>query len=235
MKLRDFFCLPRKNRRAPNKTRSEANSIDGRPATQLAVLPHSQPDLRIGSSILPHSQPDLGTELLIPSTSVPSPSQNQTLGGTCATVLRGVHLTILPCDPDNAAQDPIQEVIGTGQEKQSEPPEHAIESSAMDENGSNWKSTAYATTKLVINLLKESADAFPPLKSAVGGLSVILDHRDVRFIFHTTHPRCSRLSQRTIDCRKTIELLMPRVEGLAESLYTPVPEGEEGRRKVLER
>ena len=188
MKLRDFFCLPRKNRRAQSKARSEANSIDGRLATQLAVLPHSQPDLRVGSSILPHSQPDLGIELLIPSTSVPSPSQNQTLGGMCATVLRGVHLTILPCDPGNAAQDPIQEVIGTEQDRQSELSEHAIESSATDENGSDREPTAYSTTKSAINLVKESTDAFTPLKSIGGRLSEILNHCDVQYTSHTTPP-----------------------------------------------
>ena len=51
---------------------------------------------------------------------------------------------------------------------------------------SNWGSTAYATTKLAINLVKESADVFPPLKSVAGGLSAILDHCDVRFTSHTT-------------------------------------------------
>ena len=147
-----------------------------------------------------------------------------------------VYLTILPRNTENTAHDPIQSIIGTRRYKQLKPSEHTIKQSATGESGSNWKSTAYATTKLVINLLKESADAFPPLKSAVGGLSAILDHRDVRFIFHTTHPRCSRLSQKIVDCRKTIESLVPRVEGLAKSLCTPVPEGEvkeEGRREAL--
>ena len=39
-------------------------------------------------------------------------------------------------------------------------------------------------------------------------------------------------------CRKTIESLMPRVEGLAQSLSVPVPEGEakeEERRRSLKR
>jgi len=39
-------------------------------------------------------------------------------------------------------------------------------------------------------------------------------------------------------CRQTIESLIPRVEGLAQSLSSPVPEGEfkeEERRKILER
>jgi len=39
-------------------------------------------------------------------------------------------------------------------------------------------------------------------------------------------------------CRQTIEALIPRVEGLAETLGAPVPDGdikEKERRKILER
>ena len=54
-----------------------------------------------------------------------------------------------------------------------------VDPNAAPENESDWKSTAYATTKLAINLVKESSDVFPPLKSVMGGLSAILDHCDV--------------------------------------------------------
>ena len=50
--------------------------------------------------------------------------------------------------------------------------------------------------------------------------------------------RDTYISQQTIACRKTIESLIPRVEGLAASLSAPVPEGEvkeEERRKTLKR
>jgi len=50
------------------------------------------------------------------------------------------------------------------------------------EGGSDWKSTAYATTKLAIDLVKESSDWFPPLKSVAGGLSAILNHCEVQCI-----------------------------------------------------
>ena len=43
-------------------------------------------------------------------------------------------------------------------------------------------------TKLAINLVKESADAFHSLKSVVGSLSAILDHCDVRFTFLIAPP-----------------------------------------------
>ena len=63
------------------------------------------------------------------------------------------------------------------------------------------ESTVYATVKLVINLLKESSDAFPPLKSAMGGLSAILSHHDVRPIslnYTAHHPYSSHSKQRHV-------------------------------------
>ena len=44
---------------------------------------------------------------------------------------------------------------------------------------SSWKSTAYASAKVVVDVVKESSDVFPPLKSVVGGLAAILKHCDV--------------------------------------------------------
>ena len=49
----------------------------------------------------------------------------------------------------------------------------------MEENKPDRKSTAYATTRLAIQMVKESSDGFPPLKSVAGGLSAILNHCDV--------------------------------------------------------
>lgn len=46
---------------------------------------------------------------------------------------------------------------------------------------SDWASTAGATARLAIDILKESSDACGPLKSVVGGLSTILMYYDVRF------------------------------------------------------
>ena len=42
-----------------------------------------------------------------------------------------------------------------------------------------WGSTASATARLLLRGVKESADAFPPLKSVVGGLCFILDNCEV--------------------------------------------------------
>ena len=103
-------------------------------------------------------------------------------------MLGGTYLTVLSRIAGNAAHDRTQSVVRAGQDEQSKHPENTVEPSATDESGSDWKSTAYATTKLAINLVKESADAFPPLKSAMGGLCAVLDHYDVRFISHPPHP-----------------------------------------------
>ena len=37
----------------------------------------------------------------------------------------------------------------------------------------------YASAKVVIDVVKESSDVFPPLKSVASGLSAILKHCDV--------------------------------------------------------
>jgi len=70
---------------------------------------------------------------------------------------------------DSAAPDQVQEVLSPNQ---SEP-------NAVDENKSNWKSTASATAGLLLRGVKESADAFPPLKSVAGGLCFILENCEV--------------------------------------------------------
>lgn len=163
MGFRDFLCLP-PMRRSRSQVRSEANSAEGRRAS-LGTLPHSAPDLRIESSTLP--------------TSVSSPAQLQKSNGMGIALFRVFHLTIPPCGTVNVVSGPTQPVTGTGQTKRSEPSKQTVEPSATDENKSNWKSTTYATTKLAINMVKESSDVFPPLKSVAGCLSAILDHCDV--------------------------------------------------------
>ena len=44
---------------------------------------------------------------------------------------------------------------------------------------SNWKSTSSASAKLLLRGVRDSADAFPPLKSVAGGLCFILENREV--------------------------------------------------------
>ena len=118
---------------------------------------------------------------------VPSTSKNREPNGTCTSIFKGTHLTTFLRNPDNAARDSIQSATGTEHDKRPESSEHAVKSSATDENGSNQKSTC-SMTKLATNLVEESADAFPPLNSLVRSLSAILNHCDVRSIFLMASP-----------------------------------------------
>ena len=51
------------------------------------------------------------------------------------------------------------------------------------ENKPDWKSTLHASAGLVIDVVKESSDAFTPLKAVAGGLSAILKHYDARHVY----------------------------------------------------
>ena len=64
---------------------------------------------------------------------------------------------------------------------------YVVDPTAAYEKKPNWKSTAYASVGLTIDLVKESSDAFPPLKSVASGLSAILKYYDVRYA-HFTKP-----------------------------------------------
>ena len=63
-----------------------------------------------------------------------------------------------------------------------------IDPSAAYEKKPNWKSTVYASTKVVIDLVRESSDLCTPLKSVAGGLSAILKHYDVRYTYFASPP-----------------------------------------------
>ena len=65
------------------------------------------------------------------------------------------------------------------EDEQLKTPDHAIDEGAVNQNGSSWMSAAYSSTKVVIDVVKESSDVFPPLKSAASGLAAVLKHFDV--------------------------------------------------------
>ena len=56
---------------------------------------------------------------------------------------------------------------------------HTPDEGAETQTGPNWMSAAYSSTKVVIDVVKESSDVFPPLKSVASGLAAILKHCDV--------------------------------------------------------
>ena len=73
---------------------------------------------------------------------------------------------------DNSTiHDQIRDALGSGQSKPDITDGKKFE---------QWKSVASATAKLFLRGVKESADAFPPLKPVVGGLCFILDNFEVQ-------------------------------------------------------
>ena len=65
---------------------------------------------------------------------------------------------------------------------------HHHKSVAADETKSNWKSTASATAKLLLRGVRDSADAFGPLRSVAGGLCFILENYEVWFPSRLCYP-----------------------------------------------
>lgn len=69
---------------------------------------------------------------------------------------------------------------------------YIVDPTAAYEKKPNWKSTLYASAGLAVDIVKESSDAFTPLKSVAGGLSAVLKYYDVRYayfakLFYTAH------------------------------------------------
>ena len=108
---------------------------------------------------------------------------------------------------------------------------------AADEKKLNWKSTVTATAKLLLRGVRDSADAFGPLKSVAGGLCFILENCEVGSSSHLPYSRHLQRPQRTEANKHAIESLAPRVKALADLLRASVSEGdvkEQERRKKLE-
>ena len=87
--------------------------------------------------------------------------------------------------------------------------------------------------------MEKSSDASSPFKSVARDLSAILKNCKVQLLtLVSPFPQRSQLSHQLKMYRQTLESLVPRAEKLAQSISTPVPEGEFGeeeRRKVLKR
>jgi hypothetical protein len=166
-KFRNLLHLPPKDRRARSEVGSEAGPIVD-PSEVVLAAPR-----------LAESTPDLG----IGPTSVPSTSQNPESSGMRTTSFRAIRLVTIG---NTGSSDRIESVLSQSQ-GHSKSSNYIVDPTAAYEKKPSWKSTAYATTKLAIDMVKESSDVFPPLKSVVGGLSAILQHCDVRSIYSTPH------------------------------------------------
>ena len=56
---------------------------------------------------------------------------------------------------------------------------------AANENKPGWRSTASSSAKLLLRGVRDSADAFGPLKSVAGGLCFLLENCEVRLPLHS--------------------------------------------------
>ena len=89
-----------------------------------------------------------------------------------------MYLTGLPHKTGSSVATDLTQTT-PGEDEQLKTPDHAIDEGAANHNGSSWMSAAYSSTKVVIDVVKESSDVFPPLKSAASGLAAVLKHFDV--------------------------------------------------------
>ena len=76
---------------------------------------------------------------------------------------------------DNADTHAIADRV----QRDTHPDENAEPAAAANEKKPSWKSTAFATAKLLLRGVRDSADAFGPLKSVAGGLCFILENCEV--------------------------------------------------------
>jgi hypothetical protein len=79
---------------------------------------------------------------------------------------------------------PVTHAVTSGDHEQGENEsgadgENAEPSAAANENKPGWKSTASSSAKLLLLGVRDSADAFGPLKSVAGGLCFILENCEV--------------------------------------------------------
>ena len=63
----------------------------------------------------------------------------------------------------------------------------AMGASSMVEDKPGWKTTAYSTARMALEVIKDSSDACVPLKSVVGGISVLLRQYDVSIRLPAIH------------------------------------------------
>ena len=69
----------------------------------------------------------------------------------------------------------------TGESETSDSLPRPIAGAAAGEDGSDWKATVSASAKIFLRGVRDSADAFGPLKSVAGGLCFLLENYEVRF------------------------------------------------------
>ena len=122
------------------------------------------PDVEVG--------PDRGVQQASPSLSFTSIPRIQEPDSTWLHMPQFLCLIIHSHDVDTSAvPDRMAQDI--------RPNENAEPGTTANEKGSSWKSTALATAKFLLYGVRDSADAFGPLRSIAGGLCFILENHEV--------------------------------------------------------
>ena len=186
------------------------------------LRPHSDVEVVVGSE---HSGK------VEPAPSDPSIPENAEPTGMLTSLLSPRFLTL----PSNNV-DPTP--VPDHSPKNLHPEVSAEPGIVADEKKPDWKSTVSATAKLLLRGVRDTADAFGPLKSVAGGLCFILENYEVFPVLCIPYLQRSQASQQTKSNGQAMESLAPRVEALAEQLCGHVPEGdinEEKRREKLEK
>ena len=90
--------------------------------------------------------------------------------------------------------------------------------------------------KILLDVAKESSDWFPPLKSALGGVSALIKHYEVRVegivVAHDSH----RPSQYSKDVKEKVEDLIIQLDSFRQNITTKTVDGdpeETNRRRGL--
>jgi len=139
--------------------------------------------------------------------------------------------SIIPVPPLTVPPDNVDTSTNHNQ-VQGAPSSDKNKSNPLGESGFDWwKPTASAAVKLFLRGTWGSADAFPPLKSVIGGLCFILENCEVQQPSSISYPQYSLVPQRTKANKQAIESLVPRVKALSVSLCEPMSEGD-GREKM---
>ena len=126
------------------------------------------PDVGDAAGSRPSREIKRGSSPLVVSSVSPKPEPDSTLTASpqqlCLITLSDN--ANIPAVPDRVQEDP-------------RPDGNAEPNTAANEKKSSWKSTAFATAKLLLRGVRDSADAFAPLKSVAGGLCFILENCEV--------------------------------------------------------
>ena len=141
----------------------------------------SGPDVEVAAGSGP-SREDKRAYSPLPITSVPrkqEPEGTWTLSPRSMCLIIPLHDADASAVPDHARKELLLD-------------ENTESNAATDGKKSNWKSTTYATAKLLLRGVRDSADAFGPLKSVAGGLCFILENCEVRPSLHVRRQYSNR-------------------------------------------